>query len=43
MDFFGSNKRKTFRQVKAHLVAKNAFSARAGPVMLLHPLGHNSP
>ena len=35
MNFLCSNKWKPFLQVKTHLVAKNADSARAGTVMFL--------
>ena len=39
MDLLGGDQRKTFVQVKAHLVAKHAARARAGAVALGHAMG----
>src|SRR6187200_2388756 len=41
MNFFCSNKRKTFSQIKPHLVAKCANCTGAGSVMFLHAIIKN--
>jgi hypothetical protein len=39
MDFFSRDQRKTFVQIEAHLVAKNAFGARARAVCFGNAMG----
>lgn len=39
MDFFGRHQRKTFAQIKAHLVAKNALGAGTRAVGFAHAIG----
>ena len=40
VNFLGGQKRETFREVEAHLVAEDAFGAYAGAVVLDYTVGH---